>query len=1338
MAKLNISIGGKIEGSLTKSLRELNQSMTQLVAMNKQVADSLGRLSTTTKGNRQTITAAAGSYREAQQRLTAMGRAIREAENGFNSNDPAVRKNIAAYRALSAELKAFDKEMGLNYRNVGNYSSATGGLVGSLKQLALSYLSLQTAIQAFSYAFQKSMQLDAMRTSFGFIIDDSIDRINKLRKEADRLGVEFLTLTETNKKFIAAAKASNFSLEEADKIFNAVANAGAKLKLSNEQISGTFLAIEQMISKGTVSMEELRRQLGDRLPGAFALAAQAMGMTEAAFNKAVASGEIMAKDLLPKLATELNRVYENNPNEKIDSLQAAFNRWKNVLVEIVDNSNITEYFKGFIEVATQAVGRMTGVIKEGDYTIDTFKSLSAQFKSNQSALSSLISEYLTARSEISQTNLQSDKLYEINQKIAKILPESVTKWDAYGNAIEVSIDRVIALTNAQRELMDSLSDRAFEAAEKNVNKYIDTYEKAISRVNEMTRKGVSEMNLTEGAGGFYTGGQVVVSLSESIDEAGKAAKQAIPYLLTLQEAGRDLGKIGLGILQEAGLDERGAAMRQHTKETREAAEALKSFAEAEKEIRKARTKDAVNAVKEMFPNLEGNKSFENAIKARIKAIDDAEKASKRAAAEAERLAKEEERRQEAIARSIERQNDIREKANVHALDNDPIAKIEEEYRKMGRANAEEYQKQLENGLDPEKALENFNRALDALSAGKMARIGQVKAEQLKKETEEAIKAIPDAQLTLERRNNKDFVSLLKNRLNEEYRERLKYLNKEKQAGKKNKEEMLAEEKRLQLAYWKEIESISQIEDLNKVGIFGFSRAMKQAEVSFRRSISNINAGTKEGQAEIDRLIQLWDRFKELTERTVSQNTVDSFKEIGSEVDSIIKSFSSFDEGFGETLLGISRIVESINNITIAINDVFNSIGDGLKTAGASTGNGWVSIIGSIVGVVGSIWSAIEQSNRRAREEIEKTIQSVEDYYRAQEDGEFRYQALLRRRKTEEAYGRGGYHGTKNAIKQEQENLTELQKTYNSLFSEIQEGSYASSKAIDPYFTFWGKLKIRVKDVISYLKDMDFDELEKLDEKGLLAGEEKIKFDKLKQLREELKATGKSIEDLQLALDQMLTGTTVENLAAGFVDLFAQGKTSAKDMADYTEEVIKQAIKSTAIAKYATEFMQPLFEELAGQMDSGVFDISKLQSLARVGGENINQFLTMLEDALGVRLYDPLKEFSSGVSGQISRAITEDTALRLEGIWRGMFEMLKLGNEYTKQLLTHIGAITSGSERDYNTMMLSVMNSIDENTLRTADNTDLLVDIDETLSDIRLGINKVASNTEQQSARNLGI
>lgn len=82
--------------------------------------------------SRTETTALAGSYREAQRRLTALGKTIRETEGGFSNTTPEIRKQIEEYRSLNEQLKAFDSQMGLNYRRVGDYRGEIGSLIPSL------------------------------------------------------------------------------------------------------------------------------------------------------------------------------------------------------------------------------------------------------------------------------------------------------------------------------------------------------------------------------------------------------------------------------------------------------------------------------------------------------------------------------------------------------------------------------------------------------------------------------------------------------------------------------------------------------------------------------------------------------------------------------------------------------------------------------------------------------------------------------------------------------------------------------------------------------------------------------------------------------------------------------------------------------------------------------------------------------------------------------------------------------------------------------------------------------------------------------------------------------
>ena len=91
-------------------------------------------------------------------------------------------------------------------------------------------------------------------------------------------------------------------------------------------MDGVFLALGQMISKGKVQAEELRGQLGERLPGAFDMAAKAMGVTTAKLDDMLKKGQVTAEEMLPKLAKVLHDDFAVAAAEASQGLQGQLNR----------------------------------------------------------------------------------------------------------------------------------------------------------------------------------------------------------------------------------------------------------------------------------------------------------------------------------------------------------------------------------------------------------------------------------------------------------------------------------------------------------------------------------------------------------------------------------------------------------------------------------------------------------------------------------------------------------------------------------------------------------------------------------------------------------------------------------------------------------------------------------------------------------------------------------------------------------------------------------------------------------------------------------------------------
>jgi tape measure domain-containing protein len=173
------------------------------------------------------------------------------------------------------------------------------------------------------------------------------------RDLALRLGLDIESTTASYVQFTAATSGTALEGEKTATVFDAISSSMRVLNRSSAQTEGALKALEQMVSKGNVQAEELRGQLGERLPGAFNLAADAMGVTTKELNKMLENGNVLAADLLPKLADVLTKKYGPGLAVALNSPAQSFRNLKNETFEFSEAlSNV--FFDDFAEVAQGA------------------------------------------------------------------------------------------------------------------------------------------------------------------------------------------------------------------------------------------------------------------------------------------------------------------------------------------------------------------------------------------------------------------------------------------------------------------------------------------------------------------------------------------------------------------------------------------------------------------------------------------------------------------------------------------------------------------------------------------------------------------------------------------------------------------------------------------------------------------------------------------------------------------------------------------------------------------------------------------------------------------------
>lgn len=270
--------------------------------------------------------------------------------------------NSAEYAKYNAELaKSKDRlrELEGGTKQTGN---SIKGMIGQYAGWAAAAAAARAALQKL---FDTNLKYESLMKGLSESSDDYEEferNLEFLRETTNRLGLEFYSTAGAFKQWQGSAKFSNLTAEESRKIFESVANAGAKMKLSNEQVEGTFLALSQMLSKGKVQAEELRGQLGERLPGAFALAAKAMGTTEQGLNDMLEKGEIVADEFLPRFADQLDVAFGNDKTEKIEGMQASVNRLSNEWENLWNSKGASNFFETVSNGLANMLRDITGLM----------------------------------------------------------------------------------------------------------------------------------------------------------------------------------------------------------------------------------------------------------------------------------------------------------------------------------------------------------------------------------------------------------------------------------------------------------------------------------------------------------------------------------------------------------------------------------------------------------------------------------------------------------------------------------------------------------------------------------------------------------------------------------------------------------------------------------------------------------------------------------------------------------------------------------------------------------------------------------------------------------------
>lgn len=333
------------------------QQLARLEAEFKAVNTTVKASSRAMKEVKNVVVDLEGSYNKLNKETIQLKKELKALPGAFNAVtgeiNQANRQAIIWQKTIERNeqaLRKMDSSMGNYHRNVGNYSSAFNGLNLSISGLIAPILGVSTAYEAL----HKSVQIidELTRVKLGLeAVSSSSEQVTRrwqfLSELADKTGQDITKLSETYVSFAGATKDTALEGAAGDRIFRSFSNAFSALGKSSEVAERGLYAVQQMISKGKVSSEELNQQLAEALPGANRILAQSLKLSTAELADMMKKGKILTVDVLPGMAAAIDKLYGASAQKNINTITGSWTRLTSQFKLFLDDLNKDNAVSGF-------------------------------------------------------------------------------------------------------------------------------------------------------------------------------------------------------------------------------------------------------------------------------------------------------------------------------------------------------------------------------------------------------------------------------------------------------------------------------------------------------------------------------------------------------------------------------------------------------------------------------------------------------------------------------------------------------------------------------------------------------------------------------------------------------------------------------------------------------------------------------------------------------------------------------------------------------------------------------------------------------------------------------
>ena len=360
-----------------------------------------------------------GAYQKLNAQRTEAKKKLLDLIASEKASNTEIRNAQREFDVLDKKVRKADNAAGDFGKTVGNYKTAFSGLSNLMGAFGI-VGGITGAVMLGKSIYETTKQIQAQEIALKMLSEtEETYSKNKefLTRITEQYGLELMTTTNAYKNYFASAKTSveegKLAFSDMQMIFEKVSKSSSTLGLSVEQQEGAFLALSQMLSKGTVQSEELRGQLGERLPGAFEVMAKALNVSTMELGEMLKKGEVLAADVLPKFAIAYEKAIGADQIERVETLAAAENRAANKWTYFVDSLNEGQ---GIITKTGISFFNLTSDILD---LLGAKQKLSEEIKNEQLQLNILIGK-------ITAANIKEEERIKLIEELKRNYPDYIS------------------------------------------------------------------------------------------------------------------------------------------------------------------------------------------------------------------------------------------------------------------------------------------------------------------------------------------------------------------------------------------------------------------------------------------------------------------------------------------------------------------------------------------------------------------------------------------------------------------------------------------------------------------------------------------------------------------------------------------------------------------------------------------------------------------------------------------------------------------------------------------------------------------------------------------------